>query len=519
MAGGWSPHGRSGHNHYQFRFIQSVAVHKFDCQTGTGTLTLHFGAGYIGQLYFNVQALSNTGSVTLTAKGTATLNGSTVNFADGSATVTLLPSGFVISNGNIANASVGGGDVPLGIVPAALQSGTLSLAAYQQLRPGVGAINVGVNSSNTSVATITTSPVVFNAGDQSQTTALHPVGAGTTTVSVATPAGFSTPSNYQSISATVQGAGINTNTNVNTGKDLITSAGFSLGTVPASPVTVTVTSNSPSIATVSSSATAAGTSSISFPNVSNQTPTYYVQGISTGTGTITIQAPGYGTATVTVTVYPSGFIVAKSNLSAAVGTDTTVSISPAVLLPGSLDVYDLQSLRPGVTVQVPITSSDTTVGTIASPVAVSGGSGTTTFHAVASGTTNLTISTPAGYSTPSVSQQLTVTVAGITSPSIVTTGKDLMTFSNFALNTPPASAVTVTVTSNSPSVATVSTSATTAGTSSITFSSISTTQASTFYVQGISAGTATLTIQARVSECDGHDQRQSFRIHPDQQRL
>ena len=116
---------------------------------GTGTLTLHFGAGYTGQLYFNVQALSNTGSVTLTAKGTATLNGSPVNFADGSATVTLLPSGFVISNGDIANTSVGGGDVPLGIVPAALQTGTLSLASYQQLRPGVGAINVGVNSSNT----------------------------------------------------------------------------------------------------------------------------------------------------------------------------------------------------------------------------------------------------------------------------------------------------------------------------------------------------------------------------------
>jgi plastocyanin len=454
---------------------------------GSASITLHYAAAYTAQLYFYVQALADTGTATITAQGTG--------YASSTATVTLAPSGFVISNGNITNATAGGPDVPIGIAAAVLQPGTLNFGSYQQLRAGISPVNVAVNSSNTSVATITTSPVVFNATDQSRTTALHPLTAGNTTVSVVTPAGFSTPSQFQSISATVSGAGINTSSNVNTGQDLMTSSSFTLSTAPSSPVSVTVTSNTPSVATVSASATAAGSSSVSFANISTQTTTYYVQGISAGTTTLTIQAPGYASATVTVTVYPSGFILSKSSLSTSVGTDTTVSISPAVLLPGTLDVYDVQSLRPGLTVQVPITSSNTAVGTVISPVSVTGGAGTTTFHAVAAGSTNLVLATPAGYSTPNVYQSLTVTVAGITAAADISVGKDLMTSSNFALNTPPASPVTVTVTSNSPAVATVSTSSTTAGTSSISFSSIST-QTSTYYIQGLAPGTTTLTISA-----------------------
>ncbi len=453
---------------------------------GSTSITLHYAQGYSAQLYFYVQALANSGSVTLTAKGTG--------YADSTATVSLLPSGFIISNGNITNATVGGPDVPIGIASAALDS-SLNFFAYQQMRAGVSATNVAVASSNAAVATITTTPLVFNATDTSHSTALHPIGAGNTAVSISTPAGFSTPVQFQSISATVLGPGINTNTNINVGKDLMMSSSFALSTTPPSPVTVTVTSSAPSIATVSTTNTTAGVASVSFPNVSTQTPTFYVQALATGTATLAIQAPGYGTANVTVTVYPSGFILTRSDFSASTNTDTAVTIAPAMLLPGTLDVYDVQPLRPGISVQVPIASSDTSIGTVVSPVTVTGGSGSTTFHAIAAGSTYLSLTTPAGYSTPSVYQQIKATVAGITTTGTLTTGKDLMTSSIFALNTVPSSAVTVTITSNNPSIATVSTSATTAGTSSVTFSSI-TTQTPAFYVQGLATGTATLTISA-----------------------
>jgi hypothetical protein len=362
---------------------------------------MHFGAGYTGQLFFYVQALASSGSVTLTAKGD--------KYADSTGTITLLPSGFVISNGDITNASVGGPDVPLGIVAAALTP-SLNLSAYQQLRPGAGPVNVTVTSSNPATGTITTSPVVFNTNDQTQPTALHPVAGGTTTITVNPPAGFSTPAQFRSINATVQGAGINSPSDVITGKDLITSSSFSLATVPGSPVTATVTSANTGIATLSTSSTVAGGASISLPNTSGQVQTYFVQGIAPGTTTLTIHAPGYSDATVTVTVYNSGFVLTKNNFTATVGSDTAVGVASAVLLPGTADVFELQSLRPGITAQVPIASSDTTIGTVVSPITVTGGSGSTTFHAVKAGTTNLSVTTPAGYSTPNLFQTITATV-------------------------------------------------------------------------------------------------------------
>ena len=71
------------------------------------------------------------------------------------------------------------------------------------LSPGVAAVSVPVTSSNTAVGTISTSPVVFHAGDSYQTTNFQPVAAGTSTVAVSTPASYSTPANYTSIVATV----------------------------------------------------------------------------------------------------------------------------------------------------------------------------------------------------------------------------------------------------------------------------------------------------------------------------
>ena len=63
--------------------------------------------------------------------------------------------------------------------------------------------SVDVTSSDTGVGTITTSPLVFNGGDYNLSTEFDPQAEGTTTISVGTPAGFDTPSNYQQITATV----------------------------------------------------------------------------------------------------------------------------------------------------------------------------------------------------------------------------------------------------------------------------------------------------------------------------
>jgi hypothetical protein len=129
-----------------------------------------------------------------------------------------------------------------------------------------------------------------------------------------------------------------------------------------------------------------------------------------GTTTLTIKATGYPDATVNVTVNQSGFVLTKSDFSTTVGADTTVTVAPVALAPVSLAVLAQQNLRPGVTVQVPIASSATSVGTVTTPISVTGGSGSSTFHAVAKGSTTLAITTPSGYSTPNTSQSITATV-------------------------------------------------------------------------------------------------------------
>jgi hypothetical protein len=360
-------------------------------------------------------------------------------------------------------------------------------------------VNVGITSSNAGVATVT-SPVPFASNATTATSTFHPVSAGTTTVSLQTPSGFSTPTQYQSITGTVGLPALNTTTAFTIGKDLQVSNSATLSVTPASPVTVTVTSNSSAVATVSTDPTAAGSGTVSFNNVSGSTPSFYIQGRSLGTTTLTVSAAGYADATINVTVNPAGFIMDTPSFTASVGDTKTVLVAPAVLDPTSLNYLALQALRGGMTAQVATNSSNAATGTITSPISFGSNQavGSATFHAVADGSTTLSAVAPSGFSTPTTFGSITASVGlpGITAASpTVTVGKDLQQFNSVTLNTTPSSPVTVTITSNSPSIATVSTDPTAAGSATATFSSISSTTPY-FYIQGIAQGTTTLTVSA-----------------------
>lgn len=172
----------------------------------------------------------------------------------------------------------------------------------------------------------------------------------------------------------------------------------------SSPVTVTVTSSDASKATVSASATVAGTVSATFTSVTTGFMVY-VDGIdSTGSATLTASAAGFTNATSTVTLAPSGFVFCfNPNGSAFVGqVDTTLQICAASLTT-SLKMWAMQPLQPGAgPVNVTVTSSSPASGTVTSPVTFYAGdvAKPSTFHAVAGGTTSVTLSTPSGFSTP-----------------------------------------------------------------------------------------------------------------------
>ena len=134
-----------------------------------------------------------------------------------------------------------------------------------------------------------------------------------------------------------------------------------MAVAPPSPVTVTVTSNNGTIATITKDGTVAGGTSLTFTNVTSTTVgTIFVQGRALGTTTLTVQAAGYNDGTSNVTVDPSGFILNMGNFTTTTSAANTTlqSRRGASSHPTTLNYSQSQPLRGGLTVNVPVTSSD-----------------------------------------------------------------------------------------------------------------------------------------------------------------
>ncbi len=175
------------------------------------------------------------------------------------------------------------------------------------------------------------------------------------------------------------------------------------------PTNAAVTSNNPAVAVVSASPTVAGSASITFPNlVAPGGQTYYVQGISVGTTTLTVSALAFTSSTVAITVDPSGFIIYSpgSISTTTFAAPTSITFVPAILTPGSLAYMTNSTVIPQVSpVSVPFTSSNTASRTITtSPIVFTAGmtTATTTFQPVGAGTSNLSVTQPAGFSATSM---------------------------------------------------------------------------------------------------------------------
>lgn len=478
----------------------AVAVISTSTATTVGTGVATFTSVVNGSaVSFYVQGLS---------VGTSTITVSANPYASATISVTVDPSGFIFQSNSFSTTSF---SVPstLYAQPVILNPSTLAVIGGALVAPQAAPVNVTVTSGTTATGTITSSPIVFTAGSSSLSTNFQPVGAGTSVISLGTPSGFSTPTpaNTQQLTATVTAPPISEQTgSLATGVNLQQQTYAFLSQTPPSPVTVTITSSNPAVATISTGSTIAGAASTTFPNTVNSSAlSYSVQGQSVGTSTITVSAPGYSSTTMTVTVSPSGFILQSSSFSTTTfSPNSTIYVQPVYLNPATLAVLGGASFNPGIgTIPITITSSAPQVGTITTPINFVAGSSSNyaTFSPVAAGTTNLSIATPPGYSTPTPAntQQITATV---TAPPIslqtgsLTTGTNMQAATYAYLSQTPPSPVTVTVTSASASVATISTSATVAGGASVSFNGVATSSALSFYVQGHAVGSTTVTIAA-----------------------
>jgi hypothetical protein len=393
--------------------------------------------------------------------------------------------------------------------------------ARQPVRPGAAPLSVVVTSDNEAVGTVT-SPVVFGAGQDVRTTAFDPAAAGTATVMVVKPDGFTLPSNLQSVAATVTASGISLG-NVTVGKDLQETWSASLDApAPTGGVDVTITSGDASRVLLSQSATTHGSAAITIPLAAgaSTTGTFFVQALAgSGSVTVTVSAPGYTTDTGTVTLVPSGFVVGRFTNPVLSSTLSTTTLSA----PTSLEVWSMpldpttlnatnnaqarQSLRPGAApLNVVVTSDMPAVGTVTvSPVVFSGNqeSRTTTFDPQTAGTATVEVQTPPGFVTPSNLQSLAATV---TAPNLTlsapTVGKDLQESVNVSLEVAaPAGGVSVTVTVADVTKARLKDTAVIPGTSNLTLVIPAGTASKTFFVEALQ-GSGTVQYTATATQYD-----------------
>lgn len=372
---------------------------------GQGTLTLNLEGGRTVTPDFYVQGLAASGAVSYSATA--------AGYGSASATITLAPSGFVLFGpfGPGANffTTSGAGNTPL-TINSALLNADLTFNQIQQVRGGL-TVQVPVNSSIPSVGSITVSPLVFTGGEASGTTQFDPASDGNTTISIGVPTGFSTPAQYQSLVASVNTPGLSITDDTPIGKNLQSGGTLLLGQpAPVGGVVVTLTSLSGQLR-LSTTETGAGSSSITLtiPSGENNAQ-YFLQSLGdTGTASYTASASGYQTKTASVPLYPSGVVITgpfglgNPLLASLSGGPRVVTLFTAILNPGSRAYLANQPLAGGLSLSVALNNSNPAVGTVTTPVAITGGSesGTAQFTPLSVGTTNISVVTPTGYSTPS----------------------------------------------------------------------------------------------------------------------
>jgi len=473
-------------------------------ETGSNQLVVTVPAGLtqLGGIY--VQPLDSTGTVTVSATADGLLGGT--------ATMTLTPSGIVLSGPN--GVGVPSFTVSQGVNNTALTVNTARLtpagdfAEIQQLRGGT-TVTVGITNTTPSVGTVTPSAAI-GGGDSAATISFNALQPGSTTMTASVPLGFMLPTqNYNSVTANVTPAGLIPQS-VTVGQNLQTTAMVQLnGSAPSGGLTVTVTSNDPGKVLFAKTPTAAGSATITLDLDAGftRTPDFYVYGlVKNSSATYTASAPGFGTANGNITLAPSGFVIYGPNGFGNAFTTTTGANNLnltvySALLDASLKYVDVQPLRAGISANVAVTSGNTAVGTItSSPLGFSAnvGSAFTQFDPQSGGTTLISLSTPPGFSTPAEFNSLTATV---TAPNIlpgdVFVGKNMQHVTTVLLGqAAPSGGLQVTLTSQSASLKLAPDEAT-VGANSITITIPAGQASAQYYVQGFAdSGTGTYTAMA-----------------------
>lgn len=400
--------------------------------SGSASIRVKVGAGRRASTDFYVHGLANSGMATYTA--------SADGYGKATGTATLVRSGIVIAGpakfGNPLVTNSGIWPSVITVYSAQLDSSG-KFTAVRQVRGGMSAV-VQISSSNTALGKISSSPVTIPGGSFSATTQFQPLSEGSTTLLVDTPAGFDVPSQFASVAVTVNAPRLGVTDRITLGLNLQTRGTLLLG-APAAPggVTVTLTSDDPSLLLLSVGQTVPGSKSITVKiEPGALSGSYFLQSLGdSGTVSHIASAPGYRSGTGMIALAPSGILLtgpAGAPDEAEVlrplapeiphgffGNLTSAKTTPVVAFTAFLDPkthrgadITIQPLRAGISLKVNLKNSNPAVGALTDSVTIAGGSdqGSAQFTALAVGSTVLSVVTPAGYTTPTNSTTLTAVV-------------------------------------------------------------------------------------------------------------
>jgi hypothetical protein len=236
-------------------------------------------------------------------------------------------------------------------------------------------------------------------------------------VTGATTLGLVTDGGTVKLPFTVTAAGTISLANFEVGKNLQVNPVVIFTPAPAAGTAVSITSSDAAKLLLSTSPTAAGSGSLTYTMKGGAAiGDLQAQALEgSGVATVTVSAPGYTPVTATATLRPSGFVITTSDFNTVVGdADTTVTVA-ARMLNEAMAPTAAGQVRGGIGINVPVTSSDPTVGTIVvNPVTLAGGSSTaaTSFHPLAGGSTVISLAPPEGFGTPTSGQGIAATVVG-----------------------------------------------------------------------------------------------------------
>jgi hypothetical protein len=375
---------------------------------GSASIMLTIPGGLNHTQNFFVYGLGNSGTVTYTAAGPG--------FGSAIGTVTLSPSGFVeVGPGGLGVANFTTSTASLSstvTIFSAILDGATNFVAVQSVAGG-SSVNVNVTSSKTAVGTVSPSTVNVAGGTSSADTQFQPLSAGTATISVGVPAGFSAPAQDTALTATVGvpgfsviGDGVGGGPAIAIGNNLEVTGSVVIGQqAPPGGQSVMLTSNDPSHLLLSATATDAGSTSIiiTIPAGFNSA-SFFMQGFGSGSlPTYTASAPGFRSDTGAAHITDSAVTISGPFGSFPFSTTTSSAASSLTVAMAQLDGSDnfvsTQQLAGGLSLTISLSDSNSAIATVPSSVTIMGGSDQTTaaFTPTAVGQAVISVVRPTGY--------------------------------------------------------------------------------------------------------------------------